>query len=93
MLYFYTLLSGVAFIINIGIEFEIAVLPNYNSNEVLLRCIDTVKKLFDIDKWQINQPIIKSDVMNVLGNTKGVQSVVGVLFKNLYEAIPLFPKP
>lgn len=75
-----------AFIINIGIEFEISVLPNYNSNEVLLRCIDTVKQLFDIDKWQINQPIIKSDVMNVLGNTKGVQSVVGVLFKNLYDS-------
>jgi hypothetical protein len=75
-----------AFIINIGIDFEISVLPNYNSNEVLLRCIDVVKQLFDIDKWQINQPIIKSDVMNSLGNVKGVQSVIGVSFKNLYDS-------
>jgi hypothetical protein len=74
-----------AFIINIGVDFEISVLPNYNSNEVLLKCIDIVKQLFDIDKWQINQPIIKSDVMNSLGNVKGVQSVVGVSFLNLYD--------
>ena len=76
-----------AFVINIGIDFEITVLPNYNSNEVLLRCIDTVKQLFDIDKWQINQPILKSDVMNSIGNVKGVQSVVGVNFKNLFDSL------
>ena len=75
-----------AFIINIGIDFEISVLPNFNSNEVLLRCVDTVKTVFDIDKWQINQPIIKSDVINSLGNVKGVQSVIGVTYKNLYDS-------
>ena len=75
-----------AFIINIGIDFEISVLPNFNSNEVLLRCVDTVKAVFDIDKWQINQPIIKSDVINSLGNVKGVQSVIGVTYKNLYDS-------
>lgn len=76
-----------AFIINIGIDFEITVLPNYNSNEVLLRCVDAVKRVFDIDKWQINQPILKSDVMNTLGNVKGVQSVIGVSFKNLFDSL------
>ena len=40
-----------AFIINIGIEFEISVLPNYNSNEVLLKCINAMQSLFNIDKW------------------------------------------
>jgi hypothetical protein len=74
-----------AFIINIGLDFEISVLSNYNSNDVLLRCIDSVKTYFDIDKWQINQPIIKSDVMNLLGNVKGVQSVISVKFSNLYD--------
>ena len=74
-----------AFIINIGVEFEISVLPNYNSNETLLKCIDALKQLFDIDKWQINQAIIKSDVTTTLANVKGVQSVVGVTFKNLYD--------
>ncbi len=75
-----------AFIINIGVDFEISVLPNYNSNEILLKCINALKSMFDIDKWQINQPVIKSDVINTLGNVKGVQSVIGVQFLNLYDS-------
>lgn len=74
-----------AFIINIGVQFEISVLSNYNSNEVLLKCIEAVKTYFNIDRWQINQPIMKSDVTNLLGNVKGVQSVVNVTFNNLYD--------
>ena len=75
-----------AYIINIGIQFEIAVLSNYNSNEVLLKCIDAVKTYFDIDRWQINQPVIKSDVFGVLANVKGVQSVINVTYSNLFDS-------
>jgi len=75
-----------AFIINIGIDFEISVLPNYNSNETLLKCVDAIRSYFDIAKWQINQPIIKSDITTTLANIKGVQSVVGVKFLNLYDS-------
>jgi hypothetical protein len=74
-----------AFIINIGINFEISVLPNYNSNEVLLKCINDLKSYFDVARWQINQPIIKSDVVTLLANVKGVQSVIGVSYSNLYN--------
>lgn len=74
-----------AFIINIGIDFEITTLPNYNANETLLKCTAAVRDLFNIDKWQINQPVIKSDVTTTLANVKGVQSVVGVKFLNLYD--------
>jgi len=74
-----------AFVVNIGIEFEITVNSNYNSNEVLLLCINKLKEYFSIDKWQINQPIIMSDVMNILGNVDGVQSVVDLDFKNLFN--------
>ena len=75
-----------AFIINIGIDFEITVLPNYNSNEVLLKCIDSLKSYFDIDRWQINQPIMKSDLVNSLASIKGVQSVIGMKFLNLFDS-------
>ena len=75
-----------AFVINLGIDFEISVLSNYNSNEVLLKCIDSIRTMFDVDKWQINQPIIKSNVTTTLANIKGVQSVVGVKFKNLFDS-------
>ena len=74
-----------AFVVNIGINFEITVNSNYNSNEVLLLCINKLKEYFSIDKWQINQPIIMSDVMNILGNVDGVQSVVDLDFKNLFN--------
>lgn len=74
-----------AFIINIGVQFEISVLSNYNSNEVLLNCINNLKDYFNVDRWQINQPIIKSEVLNLLGNVKGVQNVINVTFNNLYE--------
>lgn len=74
-----------AFIINFGLNFEISVLSNYNSSEVLLRCIDALKSYFDVDKWQINQPIVKSEAMNVLANVKGVQNVIGLSFTNLYD--------
>ena len=74
-----------AFIINLGIDFEISVLPNYNSNEVLLKCIDALKSMFNVDRWQINQPIIKSDITTTLANIKGVQTVVGATLSNLYD--------
>jgi hypothetical protein len=74
-----------AFIINIGIDFEISVLSNYNSNEVLLKCINALRDYFNVDRWQINQPIVKSDITNLIANIKGVQTVIGVKFSNLYE--------
>jgi hypothetical protein len=74
-----------AFIINIGIQFEITVLSNYNSNEVLLNCINAIKTYFSIDSWQINQPIIKSDLVNTISSVRGVQNVVNVVFENLYD--------
>jgi hypothetical protein len=74
-----------AFIINLSVDFEISVLPNYNSNEVLLKCINTLQDLFNVDRWQINQPIIKSDITTAIANIKGVQSVVGVSISNVYD--------
>ena len=65
-----------AYIVNIGIEFELIVLPNYNSNEVLLKCIDALKKFFDIDRMGINKPIQLTDVYVLLDGVDGVQSVV-----------------
>lgn len=75
-----------AFYINIGINFDIIVLPAYNSREVLNDCLNAVRSYFDIDKWQINQPIILSELYNTIscGNVKGVQSVVKVEIVNKY---------
>lgn len=75
-----------AYYINIGINFDIIVLPAYNSREVLNDCLNSLRSYFNIDKWQINQPILLSDLYNVLscGNIKGVQSVVKIEVVNKY---------
>jgi hypothetical protein len=65
-----------AHIVNIGIDFEIITMPEYNSNEVLLKCIAALKDYFNIDNWRINEPIQLSKVYVLLDKVDGVQSVV-----------------
>jgi len=65
-----------AYIVNIAIDFEIIVLPNHNSNEVLLKCIDKLKKYFNIDNWSVGQPINISKLYVLLDGVSGVQTVV-----------------
>ena len=64
-----------AYIVNIAIEFDIVVLPDYNSNEVLLRCINELKNYFNIDNWRVNEPINLSQIYVLLDGVKGVQTV------------------
>jgi len=71
-----------AFVINFGIDFEITVFKNFNNQEVLLQCITDLKNYFNIDKWQINQHIIVTDVKNTIGAVRGVQTVESVRFVN-----------
>jgi hypothetical protein len=71
------------YIINIGVNFEIIVLPNYNSNEVILTCVNALRAFFNIDRWQINQPIIFRDIYATLDQVEGVQTVKNIYFNNL----------
>ena len=71
-----------AFIINIGINFEIIVLPEYNNNEVLLNCITALQNYFVISKWQINQPIMLRDLYILLDKIAGVQTVKNISISN-----------
>ena len=65
-----------AYIINISVNFAILTKLGFNKNDVLLRCISTIKDFFDIDKWQIGQPIILTDIAYELSLIDGVASVV-----------------
>jgi hypothetical protein len=67
-----------AFIINIGIDFEIITLPGSNSDEVLLKCIVALRDMFNIDKWQINQPILLRSLFVTLDAIEGVQTVKAI---------------
>ena len=72
-----------AFVINFGVNFDIIVLPEYNSNEVLIQCINALRVYFAIDNWQINQPIILRDIYVLLDLIEGVQTVKEITFTNL----------
>jgi hypothetical protein len=65
-----------AYIINFGIKFGIITQRGYNQNDVLFKCIQRVRNHFNMDKWQINQPIILSDVAYQISLVEGVASVV-----------------
>jgi hypothetical protein len=71
-----------AFIVNIGIDFEIIVLPDFVNNEVLLSCINELKSYFNIDNWSINQPIILKDLYILLDKVEGVQTVKNISITN-----------
>jgi hypothetical protein len=71
-----------AFIINLGIDFEIIVLPEYNNSEVLISCITSLQDYFKIDNWQINQPIMIKDLYIRLDKIKGVQTVKNIFITN-----------
>ena len=75
-----------AFHINIEVDFQIVTFKNFNNEEVLLNCIADVQKYFNIERWQINQPIIISEIYNTIGAVKGVQSVIDVTLRNIATA-------
>lgn len=74
-----------AFVVTIGVDFEIIVYKNFNMNEVLTRCIDAVQQYFNVDNWQIQQPIILNDLSTTIGVIDGVQSVTKLEVVNLYQ--------
>ncbi len=70
------------FIINIGVNFDIIVLPEFNNNQVLQRCILALQNYFDIDNWSINQPIILRGIFVLLDRIEGVQTVKDIEITN-----------
>jgi hypothetical protein len=66
------------FIINIGVNFEIILLPNYNNNDVLIAGILALQDYFRINNWQINEPIILRNLYAILDRIEGVQTVKNI---------------
>lgn len=71
-----------AFIVNIGINFDIIAKESYNANEVIIRCIKRLKEYFHQDNMEINKPIILSKIYSALDEIEGVQTVSDVVIYN-----------
>jgi hypothetical protein len=72
-----------AYIINIQVNFEIVVNPNFNNNEVITNCITSLQSYFATDNWQINEPIILKNIFVLLSKVRGVQIVKNIKINNL----------
>ena len=73
------------YVINIGINYSIVTKSNFNQQEVLLKASDRVSQFFNIDRWQINEPIMLSDLAYDISLVDGVASVVNVNIVNKYK--------
>ena len=73
-----------ASVLNFTVEFDINVKKGNNSERVLIACINSLKNFFNVDNWQINQPIILGDINNLLYSVNGVQNVGKVIITSKY---------
>ena len=67
-----------AYIINIGVNYDIVLRPHYNPQDVLSRTLLAVQDFFNIDNWQVNQPIVLSNLYTVIDSVEGVQTVKNI---------------
>ena len=65
-----------AYIINIGVKFNLITKRGLNKNDVVFRAIQKVKQFFSPEKFQINQPIVLSDLAYQISLVEGVVSIV-----------------
>jgi len=64
-----------AFIVNIGIKYDIILLPSATGRDVLVKCTEALQEYFKLSKRSINQPINISKLYTLLDRVKGVQTV------------------
>ncbi len=72
-----------AYIINIKVSFDIVTRPNFTSREVIEGCLAVLRVYFNRENWQINQPIVLSEIYTLLDQIAGVQTVQRVSITNL----------
>lgn len=69
-------------ILNVAIEYSIVVSSGYNKSQVKLNTMDKVREIFNIDNWQLNQPIIIDEILCAINDVDGVISVADLKISN-----------
>lgn len=70
-------------VLDVGLDFEVVVDPSNNKKLVVQQVISKLKQFFNVRNFQIDQPIIMSDVFNVVFNNPGVVAVNSIVLKGL----------
>lgn len=71
-------------IVNLKLEFGVVVAPKLNRTEVLTKCLAVARNYLNVDKYEIGQPIVLSDLSAELQKVYGVISVYKLQFKNIF---------
>lgn len=69
-------------IANIAIEFSVVTAPGFNKSQVKINAMERVRDFFNIDNWQLNQPIIIDDIICLIKEVDGVVSVADLKILN-----------
>jgi hypothetical protein len=70
-------------VINIRVKFSVFINPNANKATTLQAVISRINEIMNIKNFQIDQPIMLSDIQNVVINTPGVLTLVDLKIENL----------
>lgn len=71
-----------AFVVNIGVLYDIVTRPGYSSRDVLDRCNRQLISYFDTSNWNIGQSVSTSSIYTLLDKVEGVQTVQNIRFEN-----------
>ncbi len=68
-------------IINFTVNFGILVAPNVSKPQIVQSVISRISKITEVKNFQIDQPIVLDDIVNVIINTRGVVSLMSLEVK------------
>ena len=74
-------------IVNLQLTFDIVIDPSLNQQIVIQNALKTLIQKFDIKNFSIDQPIVISNIQNLIFNIPGVLSVNNIEFKNAHGTI------
>lgn len=73
-------------VINLGLIYGITVSGNASTDTVIQSVNNSLKDYFQIENFQIEQPVMVSDVVNIILNTPDVVSLVDLSFDNIFHS-------
>ncbi len=76
-----------AAIINLELYFQIVADPALNKSTLLQSIISDLQSYFNIKNFNINQPIVMSDIISIIFSKPGVIAVDKIQFNNMYGTI------
>ncbi len=74
-------------VINFKLEFEIVADPDMNKSIIIQNIIVKLRDYLNIKNFQIGQPLVLSDINNIIFNTPGVLSINTISIKNLSQIV------